>query len=59
MKQINTSDLFAVVREYAAEHGKEDAYQAATQLFKAEIITQDQWSDTVHVLYDDEPSTPA
>ena len=33
----NTSDLLAVVREYAAEHGKEDAYQAATQLFKAEI----------------------
>ena len=37
MKQINTSDLLAVVREYAAEHGKEDAYQAATQLFIAEI----------------------
>ena len=59
MKQINTSDLLAVVREYAAEHGKEDAYQAATQLFRAEIITQDQWSDTVHVLYDEESSNPA
>ena len=59
MKQINTSDFLAAIREYAAEHGTEDAYQAATQLFKQRIITQDQWSDTVHALYDNESSTPA
>ena len=34
MKQINTSNFLAAIREYAAEHGTEDAYQAATQLFK-------------------------
>lgn len=59
MKQINTSDFLAAIREYAAEHGTEDAYLAATQLFKQKIITQDQWSNTVHALYGEESSPPA
>ena len=56
---FNTKDCITAVQHYADEHGKEAAYQSATWLFKAQIITQEQWSAMVHALYDDDPSTPA
>ena len=56
---FNTKDCITAVQHYADEHGKEDAYQSATWLFKAQIITQEQWSAMVHALYDDDPSAPA
>ena len=57
---FNTKDFITSVRLFADEHGKEEAYQAATWLLKAKFITQEQWSIMVHALYDDdEPSAPA
>lgn len=56
---FTTKDCITAVQHFADEHSKEEAYQSATWLFKAQIITQEQWSAMVHALYDDEPSAPA
>jgi len=48
MKPIETKDCITAVQHFADEHGKEEAYQSATWLFKAQIITQEQWSAMVH-----------
>ena len=47
---FNTKACITAVQHFADEHGKEDAYQSATWLFKAQIITQEQWSAMVHAL---------
>ena len=42
MKPIETKDCITAAQNFADEHGKEEAYQSATWLFKAQIITQEQ-----------------